>query len=447
MAPRYSVVESLRGLHGQTRHVPTAGVTPKPLINSAATDFRTLPAHRAVQLAQAAAEALGLPSPFFREIEKTEDTRVQIDGRWVDNFASYDYLSLNRSAPVALAVEQAVRSHGVSATASRLVGGNHCLHGILERALAGFVGSEAALAFVSGHATNQALLRTLVGPKDLVAVDALAHNSVFEGIRISGAEHFTFPHNDWEALDRRLTDVREAFGRVLIVVEGLYSMDGDLPDLESFVAVKLRHSAWLMVDEAHSLGVLGPSGRGICEETGVDPRAIDVIMGTLSKSLCSAGGFVAGSQDLIDLMRYQAPGFVYSVGLSIPNTAAALAALLALQGDASPVGRLRQIGLYFQSQAAALGLDTGLAQGTAISPIIIGDSLKAVWISARLLESGFNVLPIIAPAVPERSARLRFFLNAEHRKEQVDAVLERVAELVAEANSSSFSGLSLVLVR
>jgi 7-keto-8-aminopelargonate synthetase-like enzyme len=161
-------------------------------------------------------------------------------------------------------------------------------------------------------------------------------------------------------------------------------------------------------------------------------------MGTLSKAFCSAGGFVAGSKVLIDLLRFHAPGFVYSVGLSVPNTAAALAALTSLSSDPAPVARLRALGHSFLRKARGLGLDTGNAAPGIIVPVIIGDSLQAVWVSMRLLESGFNVLPIIAPAVPERSARLRFFLNAGHSQEQIEAVLDRTAALVAEARALSF---------
>lgn len=439
MAPYRKVVESLRAAHGQARTLPDPKRLPAPgPKDPSATDFGTLPGYRAVVLAQTAAEMLGLPSPFFRVVDAVEGTRVSIAGHWIENFASYDYLSLNQSPQIADRVAQAVRAHGVSATASRLVGGNHAVHAELETALAGFIGTEAALAFVSGHATNQAVLRVLMGAQDLVAVDALAHNSVFEGIRVSGAKHITFPHNDWQALDRRMEEMREDHKRVLIVIEGLYSMDGDRPDLEAFIALKRRHDAWLMVDEAHSLGVLGPTGRGICEETGVSAGDIDVIMGTLSKTLCSAGGFIAGSRVLIDLLRFQAPGFVYSVGLSIPNTAAALAALTALNEDPGLVARLQSVCAHFRDKARALDLDTGSATGSAVMPVIIGDSLRAVWVSARLLESGFNVLPIIAPAVPERSARLRFFLNAGHEATQIDAALDRTAALVAEARSLTF---------
>lgn len=439
MADHKDFLDGLRMNHMKLRTTPMKAPAPKADETTAATDFTTLPGYRAVTLARAAGELLHLPSPFFREIEAVEGTSVKISGSWAVNFASYDYLSFNRMPEIAAGVTQAVNAYGVSATASRLVGGNHTLHRVLEEELSNFLGTVDTLVFVSGHATNQAALRTLLGPKDLVAVDALAHNSIFEGIRISGAQHITFPHNDWQALDRRLDELRGNYERVLIAIEGLYSMDGDAPDLPAFVAVKRRHQAWLMVDEAHSVGVLGKTGRGISEAAGIDIREVDLVMGTLSKSLCSAGGFIAGSRVLTDLLRYQAPGFVYSVGLSIPNTAAAIAALRAIGKSPERVTTLSELGAYFVKKAQGLELDTGNAMGTAIVPIIIGDSLRAVWISARLLDRGYNVLPIIAPAVPERSARLRFFLNANHTQSEIDEVLKHTEELVAEARTVTFS--------
>jgi 7-keto-8-aminopelargonate synthetase-like enzyme len=287
-----------------------------------------------------------------------------------------------------------------------------------------------------------ALVSTLLGPGDLVLVDALAHNSIYEGIRNSGAAHSTFPHNDHTWVEDHLAERRSRYKNVMIIVEGLYSMDGDAPDLPKFVSVKQRHDAWLMVDEAHSIGVLGATGRGICEEQGVDPRQIEVIMGTLSKSFCSCGGFVAGSEALIDLMRYRAPGFVYSVGLSAPNTAAAIAAIDAVVAEPERVRKLREIGEYFRTTAMAMGLDTGESQGYAVSPVIIGDSLKAVWVSNRLLEAGFNVLPIIAPAVPDKSARLRFFLTASHTPADIDAVLKETAALREKSKSMTVTDLA-----
>ncbi|MEM6482522.1 MAG: aminotransferase class I/II-fold pyridoxal phosphate-dependent enzyme [Pseudomonadota bacterium] len=397
--------------------------------DSKAFDFKSHSAYSEVRIAKAASQTLGVKSPFFRKADAVTSTKLKIEGKWVSNFASYDYLSLNLSEPIQQAVDEAVGQWGVSSTASRLVGGERELHARLEARIAEFVGTESALVMVSGHATNMALVRTLAGQGDLILVDALAHNSIYEGIRASGAQHATFPHNDFGWIDRHLSGCRRDYKNVLIIVEGLYSMDGDAPDLASFLDVKQRNDAWLMVDEAHSMGVLGKTGRGICEEQNVQVTDVEIIMGTLSKSFCSCGGFIAGSDSLIDLMRYKAQGFVYSVGLSAPNTAAALAAIDIIDEHPEYVTALTKVGEHFKATAQRLGLDTGESQGHAICPIIIGDSLKAVWIANRLLEDGFNVLPIIAPAVPDKSARLRFFLNRDHDEACVEKVLRKTASL------------------
>ena len=436
-----SLLDNLRELHAGKRPAKPPRATPADADGSA-FDFSTHPAYSEVKIAKAAGTALGLRSPFFRVAEAVEGTGIKIDGRWVKNFASYDYLSLNRSEAVRERACAAIGEWGVSATASRLVGGERTLHADLETRLARFIGTEAALAMVSGHATNLAVIKTLLGANDLVLVDSLAHNSIYEGIRASGAAHATFPHNDFRWVDDHLSDMRSRFNNVLIVVEGLYSMDGDVPDLAGFVQVKKRHGAWLMVDEAHSLGVLGATGRGICEAQSIAPEQVEVIMGTLSKSFCSCGGFIAGSHALIDLLRYRAPGFVYSVGLSSPNAAAASAALDQLDAEPERVRELRTLCLAFREKATALGLDVGESQGYAICPVIIADSLKAVWIANRLLDAGFNVLPIIAPAVPDKSARLRFFLNRAHDEASIDAVLAATAALREKVNSMSITEMA-----
>jgi 7-keto-8-aminopelargonate synthetase-like enzyme len=216
---------------------------------------------------------------------------------------------------------------------------------------------------------------------------------------------------------------------VLIVVESLYSMDGDTIDLPRLVAIKQRFGAWLMVDEAHGLGVLGPTGRGIAEASGIDPRQVDLWMGTLSKTLASCGGYIAGPAPLVDYLKLMASGFVYSVGLPPPMALAALTALELLIADTDGrVARLQANSRYFLERARAAGLDTGLAQGHAIIPIILGDSLQAVLLSNRLLERGVNVSPIVHPAVPEKSARLRCFVTAEHSRDQIDRAVAIIAE-------------------
>ena len=431
-----SKIDKLRALQAG---MPTmASPTPRSNPHSKRTDFSTLSHLKQVSIARGTGSVLGFENPFFRRIERLDGIRAMIGGAWIQNFASYDYLSLNNDPRIAAAVADAVKDFGVSATASRLVGGDRPLHGELETRLARFLGTEDAIVTVSGHATNLAIIRTLMGPGDLVVADAFAHNSVFEGIRASGAAHATFAHNDLDQLSEKLDKTRDRYERVLIVAEGLYSMDGDVPDLAGLIALKERHEAWLMLDEAHALGVLGSEGRGSAEEAGIDVGKIDILMGTLSKALCSCGGYVAGCRDLVDALRYAAPGFVYSVGLSVPNAAAANAALHILEQEPERVAALRARSGQFRAAAQSAGLDTGGARGFAVAPVIIGDSLRAVWASNALLDRGVNALPIIAPAVPNKSARLRFFLNAHHPEEVVAKAVALTAEVVSEAAGQKF---------
>jgi 8-amino-7-oxononanoate synthase len=237
-----------------------------------------------------------------------------------------------------------------------------------------------------------------------------------------------FAHNDWEALDRLLTQCRLQYERVLIVVEGLYSMDGDFPDLPRFVEVKRRHRAFLMVDEAHSLGVLGNGGSGIQEHFGLRGSDVDVWMGTLSKTLASCGGYVAGESALIEHLKCAAPGFVYSVGMPPPAAAAALAALRVMRAEPWRAQTLRQRGRQFLERARALGIDTGLSAGLSVIPAIIHSSLKAARLSEALYRRGINVQPIVYPAVQERAARLRFFISSEHTEAQIRTTVEAIAE-------------------
>lgn len=425
----------LRALH--TDMPRDVAATPKPRTPSPRTDFRTHPEYQKITVARGAGRMLQIESPFFRQTEAVEGTRVRIGGHWVENFSGYDYLSLNGDARIAAAVSGAVADLGVSARASRLVGGELALHRRLEEGLAAFLGQEDAIATVSGHATNLAVIRTLMGRGDVVLIDAMAHNSVYEGLRASGADHVTVPHGDTAWLDDWLTRNRGRHERVLIVVEGLYSMDGDAADLPALIEIKERHDAWLMLDEAHSIGVLGARGAGLAEKCKIAPDRVDIVMGTLSKTFCSCGGFVAGSSAMVDILRHAAPGFVYSVGLSVPNTAAALATLDILQAEPDRVARLRSRGALFHKTARAAGLDCGLGQGFAVAPVIVGDSIRATQVSNRLFADGVLAMPIIAPAVPDRQARLRFFLNAGHSDDAIEEAVAKTARHLAECGHVS----------
>jgi 8-amino-7-oxononanoate synthase len=312
-----------------------------------------------------------------------------------------------------------------------LVAGERMVHRELERELANFYGADACLAFVSGHATNISTIGMLMSPEDLIVQDELMHNSAIVGAKLSRATSINFRHNDLDDLEKVLRENRANHKNALIVAEGLYSMDGDFPDLPRLVEIKKHYGAWLMIDEAHSLGVMGKTGRGSFEHFGIDPRGVDIWMGTLSKTLGSCGGYICGTHDLIEILKYQAPGFVYSVGLSPPATAAALAALRILRSDPERVAKLQANGRFFVEEAKKAGLDTMTSAGFSVVPIMIGDPVRAVRLTDRLLDRGINALPIIHPAVPMKAARIRFFITSRHTQDQIRDTIKIVTEEMA----------------
>jgi 8-amino-7-oxononanoate synthase len=390
-------------------------------------DFSTLPEYEQLKIQKAAGVLAGIENPFYRLHDGRAADVTSVEGKQLVNFSSYDYLGLNGHLKVVETAKKAVDHFGTSCSASRLTAGERQIHRDLERSLASLHGTEDALSFVSGHATNVSVIGGLMGPEDLIVTDALIHNSVVEGAKLSGAKRILCPHGDLEAFERALRLNRARHRRALIVVEGLYSMDGDVPDLRSLIKLKCRYDAWLMVDEAHSVGVLGSRGAGVAEEQGIDPRDVDIWMGTLSKALASAGGYVAGSKALIELLKYTSPGFVYSVGVPPGAAAAAFAALDVMNEERWRLAKLRENGQYFLAQARSRGLDTGASVGASVVPIIVGSSPAAVILSHRLQDRGYNVIPIIFPGVAENQARLRFFLTCRHSPEQIDGVLDAVS--------------------
>jgi 8-amino-7-oxononanoate synthase len=377
----------------------------------------------------ASAQAAARESPFFRVHEGIAGATTQIGGAQYLNYANYNYLGFAGDAIVSARAKEAIDRYGTSASASRMVAGERPVQRELEKGLAAFYEVDDCVVFVSGHATNVTVIGSLFGPGDLIVHDQLAHNSIVQGAQLSGAKRLSFPHNDWRALDALLGRVRNDYRRVLIAIEGLYSMDGDLPELERFVEIKQRHAAFLMVDEAHSLGVLGERGKGIREHCGLPGDAVDIWMGTLSKTLAGCGGFIAGSQPLIDILRHLAPGFLYSVGLAPALAAASLAALERLIEEPERVALLRERGHQFLEEASRAGLNTGTSAGYAVVPVITGSSLKAAQWANSLFEEGINVQPIFYPAVEEKAARLRFFVCSTHEPAQISRTVAALARL------------------
>lgn len=406
---------------------PASLRTPADNIPDAWTRFDEHPGYQRYRLVLDGARKIGVANPFFQLQDGVSSATTWLGGKEVLNFSGYNYLGLCGHPEVNAAANAAIAAAGTSVSASRIVSGERSVHRDLERALADLYQADDCVAMVSGHATTVTTLGYMFGPRDLIVHDTLIHNCALEGAKLSGAKRLSFPHNDWQALDKILARCRHEHERVCVVLEGLYSMDGDFPDLPGFITVKKRHRAFLMVDEAHSLGVMGEQGLGIREHFSVDPSEVDIWMGTLSKALAGCGGYIAGQQALIDNLRHNAPGFVYSVGMPPPVAAASLAALRIMRREPERVRRLHELGAYFLGKARRLGIDTGLSTGFSIIPAITGSSLRAARLCHALRGHGINVQPILYPAVSEKAARLRFFMCSEHTEEQIDRTLDALA--------------------
>ena len=373
-------------------------------------------------------ESSGVRNPFFSVHEGRVDNMTRIDGRELISFASYNYLGLSGHPDVNEKAKAAIDQFGTSVSASRIVSGEKTIHRELEAELAEFLGVEDVMTFPGGHATNETIIGHLVGPQDLIVHDAFAHNSIVQGAILSGARRRPFKHNDWRDLFEILKDARRDFRRVLIAVEGLYSMDGDYPDLPRFVEIKKRFKSWLYVDEAHSIGTLGDTGRGIGEMYGVDRNDVDCWMGTLSKSFGSCGGFLAGKSQLIKFLRYTTPGYVFAAGMPPAAVGAALGSLRMLKSNPHLVKSLQTNSQLFLKLSQDAGIDTGMALGTPIIPIICGHNSRALLLSEALYDEGINAQPILYPAVPQEETRVRIFMTASHTEEQIRRSVEVLAK-------------------
>ncbi|NGO71486.1 aminotransferase class I/II-fold pyridoxal phosphate-dependent enzyme, partial [Streptomyces boncukensis] len=375
----------------------------------------------------------GADNPYFRVHEGTVGNTTRVGDRAYRSFGSYNYLGLSGHPEVNRAAREAVDRYGTSVSASRPLAGERELTVRLEQALADFLGTEDCLVLVSGHATNVTAVGHLVGSEDLIVHDALAHDSILQGCRLSGAARRPFAHNDLDQLEEILRRNRSRFRRTLIAVEGAYSMDGDLVELDRVIELKERYGALLLVDEAHSIGTVGAHGRGVGEFFGVDRSGVDLWMGTLSKAFASCGGYLGGSARLIAWLRHTLPGFVYSVGMTPANAAAALAATELIAAEPHRVRALRRNAERFLDLAGAAGLPTGSSRHTPIIPCVLGDSERTLRLADRLAARGVLVDPIFHPAVEEGLSRLRFFVTSEHTE---DEIAETVAALTEELEAT-----------
>ncbi|WP_024865192.1 aminotransferase class I/II-fold pyridoxal phosphate-dependent enzyme [Butyrivibrio sp. FCS014] len=358
-----------------------------------------------------------------RDIIKTDD------GDKI-NYSTYNYVGLNGNKEVIKAAQDAVEKYGTSVSGSRMISGEIDLHRKLENAITEFLGTEDTIVYIGGYTTNVSAISTVVSTEDLILHDSLSHNSIITGCRLSGAKRMSFKHNDMASLEDALKRVRKYYRRVLIVVEGVYSMDGDICNLPELIRLKKQYGALLMVDEAHSLGTIGDCGRGVGSYFGVDRKDVDLWMGTMSKSLASCGGYISGSKEIVELLKYTSDGFMFSVGISPSNAGAALGALNILKSTPELVKKLEHNSKYFLNLMKEKGLDTGLAEGTAVVPCIIKDSNKCMEISQKLYRKGINVMPIVYPAVSEEEARLRFFISSEHTEEEMRYTVDVLSRML-----------------
>jgi len=370
----------------------------------------------------------GKKNPYFVNHDSPLlDTSV-VDGKVMLDFGSYNYVGMSGRKEVSDAAKSAIDKYGTSASGSRLLAGEKPVHGELEREIAFWKHAEKALVCVGGHSTNVTLVGNFCGKNDLILYDALAHNSVEQGCRLSAAVARPFPHNDVAALERILQAQRQYFEKVLIIIEGVYSMDGDISPVPEFVALKKKYKCFLMVDEAHSAGVLGATGGGVDEYFSLAHDDIDIKMGTLSKGLGTCGGYIAGKASLVEYLRYNLPGFVFSVGMSPALAAGSLAAVRLLRTRPEIMESLHRNIKCFADEAKKRKLDICLGGSAAVIPIMVGRDEDAFALSTELENRGILVPPAVYPAVPKNKARLRFDVISEHKPEQIVKALDTLVQ-------------------
>jgi len=395
---------------------------------------------RLLRLAQA-----GAPDAYDRSfpVLTTAATRVvgvRIGGaraaRALRNFASSNYLNLSVRPEVVEACQCAVERYGSGANGSPILNGRFEVHEALEEALARFVGTDAAMLFSAGYAANLGIMSALAGGSDVIVVDRLVHASIYDGLRLSAGRRGIFAHNDVADLCRVLQRRRQKGAGALVVTEGVFSMDGDIPPLRALVAACAEEGARIVVDDAHALGVLGPSGRGSCEHHGIAPSAIAVHMGTLSKTLAGIGGYVAGDRDVIDVLRFGARPSLFSANLPPMVAAGCLAALGIVEREGTALaaalrGRARQ----FRAELAARSIQAGGEVDVPIVPILLGDDERTLAAAGRLLQAGIFAHSVVFPAVPRGEARLRFMLSVGNTPEDLVAAADAVVDAIRGASA------------
>lgn len=359
--------------------------------------------------------------PYFTPIQEVNGNKVKIDGKEMIMVGSNNYLGLINHPHVTKAAQQALERYGVATCGSRFLNGTLDIHVKLEERLAKFMKKEAALTFSTGFQTNQGIISTIVGRGDAILTDRMVHASIIDACRLSFGNVHKFKHNDMADLERILSSLEEDVGK-LIVIDGVFSMEGDLADLPGIVKLAKKYNTKIMVDDAHGIGVMGKSGRGTAEHFGVE-EDVDLIMGTFSKSFASLGGFVAGEKKVISYIKHFARSLIFSASITPASVATVLATLDVIETDMKRRERLWQITEKMKSGFQAMGYNTGPTE-TPIIPVIIGNDELTFMLWKLLRESGIFTNPVIYPAVPKDQSLIRTSYSATHSDEELDIVLE-----------------------
>ena len=364
--------------------------------------------------------------PYFREIDSAQDTEVLMDGKKVLMFGSNSYMGLTYDKRIVEAAITATRKYGTGCAGSRFLNGTLDLHVQLEKELAAFLGKEECLVFTTGFTVNEGVIPTLVDRKDYIICDDRDHASIVDGRRLSFATQLKYKHNDMEALEKELKKCNPDSVK-LIIVDGVFSMEGDLAPLKEIVELKKKYNASIMVDEAHGMGVFGRQGRGVCDHFGVTDD-VDVIMGTFSKSFASLGGFVAADSDTINWIRHTCRSYIFQASCTPASAAAALEALHIFQNEPERQENLWKITNYALESFRQAGFEIGETESPII-PLYVRDTEKTFLSTKMAFDEGVFINPVIPPACAPQDTLLRFALMATHTKEQVDMAVEKLTKI------------------
>ena len=363
--------------------------------------------------------------PYFRAIESEQDTVVVIKGKKVLMFGSNSYLGLTNHPKVKEAAIAAIRKYGTGCAGSRFLNGTLDIHIKLEEKLASFVGKEGALCYSTGFQVNLGVVSLLAGRHDYLLLDELDHASIIEGSRLSFSKVLKFAHNDMDALESKLKLCHN--DRIkMIVVDGIFSMEGDIVKLPELVQLAEKYNASIMVDDAHSLGVLGKNGSGTASHFGLTDK-VDLIMGTFSKSFASLGGFIAADKEVINFIKHNSRTLIFSASMTPSSVAAVLASIEIMENEPERINHLWDLTHHALKGFKAAGFDTGKSE-TPIIPLFIRDDIKALKLTHILLEDGVFVNPVVSPAVPKEDSLIRYSLMATHTFEQVDISIEKITK-------------------